>query len=306
MSKPTAAQIAQEDALVAVIDSSRRIHKDDVDEKSILATVNEYRSYRLDLSKCFTCKPEPLDFVLAGLKAGTVGALIGTGGVSKSMMAIIEGIHVASGADLLATGAVPKGNVAILALEDDEQSIHHRLHAIGKHLTPSQIKEAATNLHIYPCTLSIMSLEGAVAQALAKDCRLLIVDTLRRAHDRDENDTKEMSQVLSLMEAVAKKSGAAVLFVHHQGKAAITGGTASEATSARGATVLIDNSRFCMALSNIHEKECGKSDYGYRAWERLLTMSNLEGDVDQSTKLAEAQKSKSCAVSEEQKTAETL
>ena len=56
----------------------------------------------------------------------------------------------------------------------------------------------------------------------------------------------------------------------------------------------------------IYEKECGKSDFGYRAWERLLTMSNLEGDVDQSTKLAEAQKAKSCAVSEEQKTAETL
>ncbi len=56
----------------------------------------------------------------------------------------------------------------------------------------------------------------------------------------------------------------------------------------------------------IYEKECGKTDYGYRAWERLLTMSNLEGDVEQSTKLAEAQKSKSCAVSEEQKTSESL
>ena len=56
----------------------------------------------------------------------------------------------------------------------------------------------------------------------------------------------------------------------------------------------------------IYEKECGKSDFGYKAWERLLTMSNLEGDVEQSTKLAEAQKTKSCAVSEEQKTAETL
>ena len=56
----------------------------------------------------------------------------------------------------------------------------------------------------------------------------------------------------------------------------------------------------------IYAKECGKSDFGYQAWERLLTMSNLEGDVEQSTKLAEAQKSKSCAVSEEQKTAEAL
>lgn len=56
----------------------------------------------------------------------------------------------------------------------------------------------------------------------------------------------------------------------------------------------------------IYEKQCGNNDYGYRAWERLLTMSNLEHDVEQSTKLAEAQKAKSCAVSEEQKTAESL
>ncbi|PIE05543.1 MAG: hypothetical protein CSA75_04200, partial [Sorangium cellulosum] len=56
----------------------------------------------------------------------------------------------------------------------------------------------------------------------------------------------------------------------------------------------------------IYQKQCGKTDYGYQAWERLLTMSNLSGDVERSTQLAEAQKSKSCAVSEEQKTAETL
>ena len=51
----------------------------------------------------------------------------------------------------------------------------------------------------------------------------------------------------------------------------------------------------------IYEKECGKSDYGYRAWERLLTMSNLERDTERSRALAEAQKAKSCAINEEQK-----
>jgi TolA-binding protein len=56
----------------------------------------------------------------------------------------------------------------------------------------------------------------------------------------------------------------------------------------------------------IYEEDCGKSDFGYRAWERLITMSNLEGDVVSSRKLAEAQKEKSCATSQEQKTAEAL
>ena len=56
----------------------------------------------------------------------------------------------------------------------------------------------------------------------------------------------------------------------------------------------------------IYAKNCGKSEYGYKAWERLLTMSNLQRDVEQSTRLAKAEKEKSCAISEEQKTASVL
>lgn len=56
----------------------------------------------------------------------------------------------------------------------------------------------------------------------------------------------------------------------------------------------------------IYAKECGKTEYGYRAWERLLTMSNLQKDVERSTALAQAEKAKSCATSEEQKTASVL
>ncbi|GEM_PF-7066349 len=221
-------------------------------------TISKLKACKLDLNHCFSAKPELIDFVLTGLKAGTVGALIGTGGVSKSMMAVIEGVHIASGRDLLGTGNVNVGAVAILALEDDAEVLHHRLHSIAQHLTELQRLNAAKNLHIYPVTLNIMSMQGAITKALAQGCRLIVIDTLRRAHDLDENDTREMAGVLALMERVAKASGAAVLFVHHQGKAAITGGNAGEATSARGATVLIDNSRYCMALSNITDKECGK------------------------------------------------
>lgn len=56
----------------------------------------------------------------------------------------------------------------------------------------------------------------------------------------------------------------------------------------------------------IYAEQCGQSDFGYKAWEHLLTMSNLELNFDESRRLAEAQKEKSCAVSQEQKTAEAL
>ncbi|WP_437709138.1 hypothetical protein WMF45_32985 [Sorangium sp. So ce448] len=54
-------------------------------------------------------------------------------------------------------------------------------------------------------------------------------------------------------------------------------------------------------MEPIYEAQCGKTEFGYKAWERLTTMSNLENNVEQSRKLAEAALTRSCAVSEEQK-----
>ena len=56
----------------------------------------------------------------------------------------------------------------------------------------------------------------------------------------------------------------------------------------------------------IYKQQCGKTEYGYKAWVRLLTMSNLEGDLEQSRRLAEEQKANSCAVNQDQKTAAEL
>ncbi len=56
----------------------------------------------------------------------------------------------------------------------------------------------------------------------------------------------------------------------------------------------------------MYRAECGKSDYGYRAWEKLITMSNLEHDVERSRQLAEAEKNHPCAISEADKAKEGL
>lgn len=45
---------------------------------------------------------------------------------------------------------------------------------------------------------------------------------------------------------------------------------------------------------------CGKDEFGYKAWEKLITMSNLERDAPRSIQLAEAEKSHSCAFNPEQ------
>ncbi|MDB4941916.1 MAG: domain protein putative component of TonB system [Labilithrix sp.] len=45
---------------------------------------------------------------------------------------------------------------------------------------------------------------------------------------------------------------------------------------------------------------CGKDELGYKAWEKLITMSNLERDAQRSIQLAEAEKGHSCAFNPEQ------
>ena len=50
----------------------------------------------------------------------------------------------------------------------------------------------------------------------------------------------------------------------------------------------------------IYKEQCGKSEFGYRAWERLTTMANLEHDIPTSRGLAEAELTKTCAVTQEQ------
>ena len=45
---------------------------------------------------------------------------------------------------------------------------------------------------------------------------------------------------------------------------------------------------------------CGKDELGYKAWEKLITMSNLERDAQRSIQLAEAEKAHSCAFNPEQ------
>jgi len=51
----------------------------------------------------------------------------------------------------------------------------------------------------------------------------------------------------------------------------------------------------------IYEQNCGKNEWGYKAWEKLISMAALENDANESRRLAEG---KSCAVDEETRRAE--
>src|SRR5574343_1373417 len=82
--------------------------------------------------------PPPLDHVLPGLLAETVGLMVGPGAVSKTMLALQMAIAMATGTPLLGGlvgGAGPRGaqpaRVVLVLAEESAHVVWHRLHAIA-------------------------------------------------------------------------------------------------------------------------------------------------------------------------------
>ena len=87
----------------------------------------------LDLDAVLAAPPPPLDFVLPGILAGTLGVLVSPGGAGKSMLALGLGACVAAGRSMW--GLLPAdpepGMVLVVSAEDPRPVLAHRLHAMA-------------------------------------------------------------------------------------------------------------------------------------------------------------------------------
>lgn len=226
----------------------------------------------LDLRAAFSAPPEPLDFVLPGIVAGTVAALVAPGAAGKSMLALQAAVTIASGPDLLglsrAGGWKPTtGRVVYMAAEDISQALCLRSHAIGLHLAPAQREAVAERLHIAPLVGRCVDIMSAywrdwIAQQ-ADGARLLILDTLRRFHAAEETDGGAMAKLIGVMESVCRDTGTTILFLHHASKAATLGGGGGLQQASRGSSVLVDNIRGQLNLVGMTDKEA--QDFGIDA-----------------------------------------
>lgn len=213
----------------------------------------------LDLMAAFTELPPPLDYVLPNMVAGTVGALVSPGGAGKSMLALQLAAQIAGGTDLLEVGELPTGLVVYLPAEDPPTAIHHRLHALGAHLTAEQRHAVADGLLIEPLIGKCPNIMAADwfdgLKRAAEGRRLMILDTLRRFHIEEENASGPMAQVIGRMEAIAADTGCSIVFLHHANKGAAMAGTGDQQQASRGSSVLVDNIRWQSYLSGMTQAE---------------------------------------------------
>lgn len=222
----------------------------------------------LDILAAFTQDPPELQFVLPGLLRGTVGALVAPGASGKSFLALEIAASIAATPyntqlfDGFGINPKSRGGVLYLALEDPAVVLQRRLHAMGAHIPHEHRTAMAINLVIEPMLgtgLNLMRddhIEWITQQA--KGRQLVIIDTLSRAHQLDENSNGDMSLLLRRLEAVGAQSGAAVLFIHHISKGASRDAQGADQFAARGASVLVENARYVAYLSKMTEKEAEK------------------------------------------------
>lgn len=202
---------------------------------------------RLNIAEAFRVQPAPLDFVLPGMISGTVGALVAQGGAGKSWVALELAIAVAGGPDLLDLGIERHGRVLYLPAEDPALAVSHRLYSARGSVDALAIDQLAESLEIRPLMghavdLMLPAWARAIEQ-LADGARLVVIDTLRRFHGADENSSGDMARLLSVLEGICARTGAALLFLHHTGKGAALNGGGESQQASRGSSVLVDNVR---------------------------------------------------------------
>lgn len=219
-----------------------------------------------------TAVPPTTDYLFDGLAlvAGTVGVMIAQGDTGKTTAALEIAIAVALAGtqptfDPLGIG--PRGasagaanRVVYYCTEDPDIQLHQRIQAATREVEANQLPIAAANLDLRTLCGAARSLdisdEGDQTHIIetCRGARLIVIDTLSRFHSKDENSNPEMMLVVAGAERIATATGAAVMLVHHLGKATANGAQTASALDARGASVIVENTRWCLHLRRNAER----------------------------------------------------
>jgi hypothetical protein len=205
------------------------------------------------------------DHAAGVLPLGKVGQMIGEGGVSKTMAVMQLGLSGVTGLPWLGTFSIPTpGRVLMVLGEEDAEEVQRRaFHAARAVTLPAFDPSLLVTLPLasVPCAMLDKDPAGNPVESdffrwfmgyvgTLADLRLIVVDPLSRFAGLDaETDNAAATRFIQALEALARVTGATVLFVHHTNKASRGPGGAVTAASGRGSSALIDGVRWGCALS---------------------------------------------------------
>lgn len=208
---------------------------------------------------------------------GKYAVLAGLGGISKTILTIVWGVHVALGKSWAGL-AVSEGAVLMLLGEEDRADIAARFGAICRNMTDDDRRKVQKRVLAFPWNGKdmrvTMQMEGnpmethlptdiiMAAHAHAERCgapvRLIVLDHARLAIGGNPNDAEHVTEVTRVMTKIADATGAAVVLIAHSPKTAITKGKSGEAADAAdvaGSIAWVDNARAALVLTTMREDE---------------------------------------------------
>lgn len=205
--------------------------------------------------------------------AGFLSFLVAPGGAGKSALAMVEAVAMASGRELL-PGEKPVRSLRVWLLnaEDDLAEMERRLVAVLKHFG---LTYADLNGNLYMTSGRDMKLQLArtgrdgpeivpgvvdalVERLVTAKIDVLILDPLGALHTLPENSNEAANLLSGALREVAHRVDAAVVVLHHAGKAAAMDMDAAGAGASRGASAFVDAARVVRQVVRMTDKEAGR------------------------------------------------
>ena len=221
------------------------------------------------------------DLIRGVLGRGTLGAIYGAPGASKSFVAIELALCVALGVPWRGH-RTRQGGVLYIAAEGARGMRNRLLAAARLHEVE---RRSAVPLALLPSAVRLdaetQDVDRLLSTVMVNDLEtsLVIVDTLSQAMPgKDQNGTVDMTAAAAVAGRIGVELGATVLLVHHSGKDAsrgLRGNNALEATLDTILHVAQDGDGVCTILSE-KQKELPTG----RVWRHRLETVELGADED--------------------------
>jgi len=231
---------------------------------------------------------EPRRWVMdRALLEGAVTLLVAAGSAGKSSISLSIAAHLTQGKDFAGFQAKRKCKVVVFNGEDDITEQSRRLLAccITHGFEYDTVKRSIMLLSSEQLAFDLVKkdfskgirndvLVQQIIQLVSDpEVGLLVVDPLVDIHECDEKDNVQMAFVMKTLTHIAKKSGIAVLVLHHTNKVSMSQeDRIGNPDIGRGAGAIVNASRIAFTLLNPSKEdaeEFGMQDSERNLWVRL-------------------------------------